>query len=458
VLIALVAAGVVAAAAIVLGSGLGVRAAGTTPVENAVSGAWMCPHGGGEKWHTSLYVANPGPSAAMVRIVNLDPDRASSPQQEEVPAGTTKIVPVPSSVRTDSTMVEYFGGWVAAGWTSLAGGRDVGVTAEPCLSQASTDWTLPDGTTQENQAAWIVVMNPFASDAVFDVTGLSEHDAPATSKDLTDYVLHGGRSTAFKLNDLLEGEQSLAASVHASIGRVAVATLGISARTGVRSSEGWPGAAPHQMILPGGGDAGTSEVVVANPSDKPVSYAATALGPRGSTLAPGLRQGNVTAQASASQTVHTKGPTALVVRAAGPTGIVAARRSEGRGTDLGSAGGVAGPAAGWVVLPATGPSPQIPGVFLTNPGTQDVSVRLTTLPASDAVDPVTSSLTVKAGHTIEAPPRLLADHPFSSVLVVAESGTVVAAAGSSSQGDKGIDSYAVSTGARIPDADLPRTP
>ena len=403
-----------------------------------------------------LYVANPGTVPVTVRIESFGPDKPSRPQVEEVPAGSTKIVEVPSSVRTDTSMVEYFGGWVAAGWVSLAGGQDVGVAAEPCLAQAATDWTLPDGTTQEDEAAWIVVMNPFASDAVFDVTGLSERDAPATSKDLTDYVLPGYRSTAFKLNDLLEGEESLAALVHVSIGRVAVATLGISAKRGVRSSDGWPGAAPHQMILPGGGDGGSSVVMVANPGDKPASYGATALGPRGPSVAPGLKEANVAAQAAASSSAHTSGPTALVVHSS--SGIVAARRSEGHGTDQGSTAGVAGPAAGWVVLPATGPPPQVPGVFLTNPGTQDATVRLTTLPPVDTIDPITASITVKAGHTIEAPARLLADHPLCAVLVVADSGTIVAAAGSSSGGDKGLDSYAVSAGARIPDEDLPQTP
>ena len=79
-------------------------------------------------------------------------------------------------------------------------GGEIGVGAEPCAPATSPTWFAPDGTTEQGEDAYLVVMNPFAVDAVFDVVLLTPKRAPIRSSELTDHVLRPGKSVAFRLN------------------------------------------------------------------------------------------------------------------------------------------------------------------------------------------------------------------------------------------------------------------
>ena len=94
----------------------------------ATSGAWFCPHGGGpEGWEVQLQVANPGERSATIRVLTLNGDKAGEPESFEVPAGGFVRIPVESRGRERSSMVEWFGQWVAVGWLAHAGGGEGGV-------------------------------------------------------------------------------------------------------------------------------------------------------------------------------------------------------------------------------------------------------------------------------------------------------------------------------------------
>ncbi len=80
-----------------------------------------------------------------------------------------------------------------------------------------------------------MVMNPFAEDAVFDVVLLTPKRAPIRSSELSDVVLHPGKSVAFRANAFAEGEPAVGAEVDVSLGRVAVSSLGVSREAGIRS-------------------------------------------------------------------------------------------------------------------------------------------------------------------------------------------------------------------------------
>jgi hypothetical protein len=100
----------------------------------AASGAWICPHGGASNLSVALYLANPGSATVKARITELGSDPAGPPQSYDVPAGSTlRIREVPED-RGAATYIEYFGGWIGAGWVAST---EEGVAAEPCAADAS---------------------------------------------------------------------------------------------------------------------------------------------------------------------------------------------------------------------------------------------------------------------------------------------------------------------------------
>lgn len=434
--------------------GLGARNAGPTVVGTAPTGAWFCPHGGaGEGWRTVLWLANPGDSPVEVRVSTLGRGRPEAGTDATVAPGTRVQIPVPSDAWERATVVEYFGGWVAAGWVARAGGRESGVAAEPCLPQAGRRWFLPDGVTEAGREGYVIVMNPFAVDAVVDVTLFSEKGQPVVTEDWSDVVLEAHRSVAFRLGSKLLGEPTVSALVQASVGRVVSGSLGVSSEGGVRSSAGILGPPAERSILPGGRDAGASDIVAMNPSEEEVALSGSALGKEDEEGLGGLQDATVGPAAAQSFQVSTLGATALDVRAIPGAAVV--RRSVAPGPDEGAAAGAAGPAEAWVVLPATPneSGPYTPRIVLANPGPEGIRVSLSALTSEDGEpppEPVT--VTVPAGRTASAPPEFMDEVPFAAILVRSSGGGVVPAAASFSEGDR---AYAVALGVPIPGRWIP---
>ena len=205
-------------------------AAGAAP-----SGAWLCPHGGSDM-SVALYLANPGPATVTARLTRLGSNQPGSPERYDVAAGTTlRIEDVPSE-REAATYVEYFGGWIGAGWVSST---DEGVAAEPCASDAARSWYLADGTTLLGEEAFVVVANPFAAAAVLDVVLYTADQAPVRNSEWTDLVVRARRSISLHLNSRIKGETVVAVALEVSVGRVVAASLGVSDRTKIRSTLGW---------------------------------------------------------------------------------------------------------------------------------------------------------------------------------------------------------------------------
>ena len=76
-------------------------------------------------------------------------------------------------------------------------------------------------------------------------------------------MLHPGRSISFHLSREALGRQTVSAQINATIGRVAAAMVGATKSGGIRASDGIP--APEASVtLPGGPDAGRSQLVVQN--------------------------------------------------------------------------------------------------------------------------------------------------------------------------------------------------
>jgi hypothetical protein len=418
----------------------------------ARSGAWLCPHGGGpEGWEVFLQIANPGQAVASVRIRTLGEGRPTEPEAVAVEPGSSVRVPVEAEGRGRASVVEWFGQWVAVGWLAHAGGGEGGVAAEPCAPRSSATWYLPDGTTEtEGSNDFVIVMNPFARQAVFSITLLSERRDPVKQGALTDVTLRPFRSVAVRLNAVVLGERSVSTLVEVSVGRVAASTLGVSGTGGIRAAIGYPELPPSTLTYPGGADAGRTELVVMN-ADRELVGAQRALlsgeilGTEGAQAFAGLPDVSVPPGSARTVPGTTSGPASVLLTVSGGEGA-SVRRTFGVASDQAAVTG-AGSAASWIVLPSVAGEPSNPGLVLANPGSEPAVITLAYL-APGRGDPVT--ITLAPGTTAQAPKefRLLA--PRAAVLAAASSGTFVAAAASYSLGREGFGTYAAALGVPLP--------
>jgi hypothetical protein len=420
------------------------------PEMRAGSGAWFCPHGGGrEGWEVELQVANPGELPASIRVLSLGQGKPGEPETLEVPAGGFVRVPVPPRGRDRSSMVEWFGQWVAVGWLAHAGGGEGGVAAEPCAPTAGDRWYLPDGTTDvEGDDDYVIVMNPFAREAVFSIALLSERKEPVRHGSLTDVVLRPFRSVSFNIHEVVLGEPTVSALVEVSVGRVAAASLGVSGAGGIRAALGYLGQPPTTLTSPGGDDAGRTDLVVmsAGTSDGGrVSLEGDILGEGEPQAFAGLADTSMPAASARTFTATTSGAASVRWTVTGED-VAAVRRTFGVISDQAAATG-ASPASSWIVLPAVAGEPSNPGLVLANPGTEAAVVTLSFL-APGPADQVT--VTVPAGSTVAVPEGFLQVAPEAGVSATATSGTFIPASASYSLGHEGFATYAVALGIPIP--------
>jgi Family of unknown function (DUF5719) len=418
----------------------------------ASSGAWFCPSGGGpEGWEVFLQVANPGDRPATVHVRSLGSGRPKPPDAFEVEPGAFLRIPVESRGRGRTHMVEWFGQWVAVGWLAHAGGGEGGVAAEPCAPSAGARWLLPDGTTEsEGDHDFVVVMNPFAREAVFSLTLLSERREPVLHGGLTDVVLQPFRSVAFELNEVVLGERTVGTLLEVSVGRVAAATLGVSGGGGIRSALGYLGTPPASLVFPGGQDAGRTEVPVMTEADGDGGRVTLT----GELLlsddappqqVPGLADASLPDGSARTFPATTSGVSSLRVEGTGGS-VATVRRTFGTVSDQAAVTG-ASVAASWLVMPTVAGSPAHPGMVLANPGSETAEVTLRYLSPGP---PEQLTLSVPPRATVEVPQAFLLVAPETGVWATAGTGTFVIASASSSLGAEGRATYAVSLGIPVP--------
>ena len=416
------------------------------------SGAWLCPHGGSEGWRTDLYVANPGGSPVQIRVTPLATRRAGPAAAYTVDPGTELRIGAASGDEASSSYVEYFGGWVATGWVTRAGGEQSGVAAEPCAAQPGTRWFAADGTTEQGEGAAVVVMNPFDVDAVVDVTVFSERRAPIRDSSFTNVRVEAHHSQLLRLETVSAAEPAAAAEVVAHAGRVAVASLGVSRDGGIRSVVAAP-TLSERVLLAGTRDVGQSTLAVMAPGADEVRFGASLLSEGRPEAAGGLTQAAQSGQSARAFPLITQGPSLVDLEVdSGSSALVAVRRSEGLNGDPGATGGTPAAASSWVVMPTVGGAPNAPGMVLGNPGATPVEVTLTMLGAEGVPEGVTeeTTVTVPPTSTLGVPVEFIEGDPTAAVLAVAAEGTFVAAGASSSLGREGVASYAVAAGVPVP--------
>lgn len=449
---ALLVLAVVVAGGVYLQREVGPKASAAASSEAAPSGAWFCPHGGGPEWAVTLEVANPGTLPVQIRVTGLSGRRPTTPESFTVQPGAELLVHEAAEGRESASFVEYFGGWVAAGWVIHAGGGEKGVAAEPCLSQAAERWLVPDGLTTERQDAYVVIMNPFATSAIFTLTMYTPKRL-ITPGSWTNVVLEPRRSRAFRLNAKALGEGAVSTLVDVKVGRVAAASLGLAELGGIRSSIGVAGSPPERTILPAGFAQGATTLVLMNTGEARPELQATLLSKESSQPLGSLVQNAPNAGSAQPFPLTTDGPSALDVRST--PAVAVALRTLGVSSDQGSTAGASAPAGAWVILPSVAGTPAHPGLILSNPGDVPAVVKLSLLPSGAKAVPPPVTVTIQPGRTVAGPKLFVTAKPFAAILAFAESGTLVPAAASYSLGQDGVATYAVSLGVPIPDAWIP---
>jgi hypothetical protein len=420
------------------------------PILEAASGVWLCPHGGGPGWEGRIAVANPGTEPVSVRLTTLAGDERGEPTTFTVPAGGEVLRNVPAQHRSASSYVEVFGGWAAAGWVVRAGDDANGIGAEPCAPAAARTWYAPELTTLRGEQGYLVVMNPFAADAVFDVALYTPARPPFRDPDWIDLSVPGGGSAAFRLDKLVPGEDAVAAEVSVKSGRVAVSTLGISETGGVRSTLGI--ASPSgSWFLPTAGGAGQDSLVVFIPGESGAWFGTTLLSERPPQPAGGLIEQEQAAQSASVYQVTTAGVSSVDLLVQGGQPVAAALRSEGSEADDGSTPGVAEPATSWLVLPVSDEDVSGSSLLIVNPGNEAVDVTLRALPAQEGGSGETITLEIPPASVTEAPGHFLQADPGAAVLVRA-SGQVVALGAAAWGGRGGAARYGLALGVPVPPA------
>lgn len=411
------------------------------------SGAWYCPHGGGDQdWEVSLQIANPGPDAATVRIRPIGAEKPEAPVVRTIEPGSLAVVPVDAAARERSSTVEWFGQWVAIGWVAHAGGDVGGVAAEPCASTATDTWLLPDANTaEEAERDYVIVMNPTARDAVVSFTLLSERKEPVQKSELTDVVLRPYHSTVVELFETVAGEDTVGTLVEAATGRVVAASLGITTTGGIRSTLGYAGDPPTELVFPGGEDAGRTQLAVMSTNVERVALSSELLGaePGSEQAFPGVADAAPPARSARTFATTTTEPAAVVFHADGP-GVAAVRRTFGVVSDQGATVGGT-PASDWVILPAVSGTPSHPGLALANSSDEPVEVSVSAIGSPD--EPVV--VTIAPRSSVVAAKGFLGSHPDDAILASSD-GSFVAAAASYSRGREGFATFAIALGTPVP--------
>jgi hypothetical protein len=424
---------------------VGPRAPAPLPPGAAPSGAWICPHGGGDDVSVSTYLANPGTTDMTARLTMLGGSRPTAGESVEVPAGATVRVVSEPADRGAATFVEYFGGWIGAGWVATT---EDGLAAEPCAEEAARRWYLPDGTTQLDEVAYAIIANPFAAPAVLDVVLYTADRAPIRSSEWTDLVVPPHRSAALRLNSKVEGEPVVAVALDVTVGRVAASSLGVSDRTRLRSALGWTAPATGG-VFPVVRGSGQAELLLLSTADRSIRFGATELSEEPPRPAGGLtEQEHGPASARAYAIPLTGGPSAIRLFTREGEQVVGAVRALGSGEDLGATGGASSGAGAWLLLPALARGSSVPDAILVNDGQGDVVASVELLPQEGASAPSPVTVTVPAHSAAAVPSSLWAAAPGSALVVRADGGELVALAASST--DSTGAAFALSLGVPIP--------
>lgn len=435
---AVLAAVVVGGGGLLLESRLGPRGFDRASAEQDLTGAWFCPHGGGEGWRAWLSLANPSQEDAEIVVTTYSEGVPPTEVRTTLSPGNESLVEVPAVRMATGSTVEFFGVAPSAGM--VVARPEGGVAAEPCSARTGKRWYLAEGTSERGQQAWLVVLNPYAIDATFEVL-LTGKEPIAQPGELRGVLLPARQAAAVELNRFALGKKALATTVRASVGKVVVAGLGLG-ESGIRSVLATASPA-RSWYLPGAADDGPSILNIFAPiRDAPIGARI-----QGSESQADAGLGDVSVPAGLSDSFEILAVQAgVAVATKGTGGFVAGRRlSLSTSADQGATGGASRGARSWIVPPALSPEGGQSFLILQNVGPQTTAARVSLLTEGGRVEPPDlAALAVEPGLTrVVDLTATSGGRPVTAVVQTDEGTLVVAQASITSTG------YAIALGVRL---------
>ncbi|MCU1465540.1 MAG: hypothetical protein JWM72_1468 [Actinomycetia bacterium] len=229
----------------------------------ASSTAWFCPglppvlaHGGGR-----VTFANVGAVAADVVVTDLADKGAATHVPLSVPPNTVVTRTRDQLGGPGALTVEAFGGRIVVE-EGIEGAGALETT--PCATQSAPHWYFAAGTTPRGVQQWLVIDNPYASDAKVDVTlrtssGVRKPDA------LQSLDVARRSREVIPIHDIAVRQDRVAVAVDVSVGAVVAAQTIVyttaAGPAGVAHSLGSPVTAPDWTFAGAVGHAGSTAVV-----------------------------------------------------------------------------------------------------------------------------------------------------------------------------------------------------
>jgi len=395
-------------------------------------------------------VTNPNTTSVLVRLTTFGSKGVLARSTFEVPPSTQVQRSVPAGEPGAATEVEYFGGWVGAGTVVRTHSSPPSSAASRCAASPSRRGFVTDANTASGATAYLIVMNPFAQAATFDVTIRTDKRPPVRPGSLSPLVLPARSSTAVKLDDFVlqaPTERLVTADVSVTVGRAVAGGLVVSG-SGVRAEVAQSDPATR-WVLPAGKYSGTSTITVVNASSRRADLEVVAQGASSQKALPGVS--NVSVGAGSVRAIDVEpSSVGLVLRSTNGVPVVAARRLTGTGGDVATEAGANRAGTGWMILPSESPSGGKSFLVLENPGDRTAHVALRFLGRSGPIQARgVDRVDVPAGRTIVVDLSVSTGKKPISVVVTAAGESVVAASASYPGGGAG---YTATLGEPIPRA------
>ena len=249
----------------------GVAAAGPTVAgAGAVSTTWYCAEGTGSTGRASetIWIGNLGDSDARADITVMPGgDNEPATRRVTVPKRGQLQVPVSSvleageqpapagTITGPGVVVEVFGGRsVVEHAIASSTEAQADVAAGPCAREPARHWYFAAGTTERGAEQSVALFNPFADDAILDLSFVTDAGLVAPA-DLQSLVVPRQSRVTVPLGNFLRRQAAIGTEVRVRTGRVVaeqslVFTSENETRRGVTLSLGTPAPAPS-WSLPG---------------------------------------------------------------------------------------------------------------------------------------------------------------------------------------------------------------
>ena len=244
------------------------------------------------------------------------------------------------------------------------------LTAESCASSTSAQTYLTGGVSADERSFVVHLMNPFAGEAVVDLTVTSE--VGVESNDQFNAVIVPSRSsTLVDVSQITPGRERLSVRIDTTAGRV----IAVGRQSGDGDTATWNAVeAATDWLVPAPTADQPARVLVGNPSSTDVEYQIDAYGPGGleeAVVSDSIQPGG---QAVIDLSTLREGVT-QAVRVISTAPVVATLWSEGP-TILGVTNGSALPAGRWLLAGSLHTGAESGRVVILNPGLEDAAIQI----------------------------------------------------------------------------------